>query len=323
MAKYTIPKLNKGKEIKSVPRGSSKLKEQAKNIWYINYSFEGKQIRVKGDLNRIKDYNEKEKQANILLESIKQDLADGYNPNNELEWVAKVMKESTLLSSAIIQFKDYHIKHRSRKKTIGTYLSKINSLSSYYPNILLSNITTKKLQNFIQSKIDNSTYSQNSVKSAKRIFSTFFNVCIQLELITVNPMIGFDKKIKSHKLNKEKHVPFSDIDIKAVLDYMNEHDKYAAFFCRMIYYTCLRPAEIRGLKIENINLSNKTITVPANVKKVTTSSENEIIEINKSFLPFLKQLKLNRYPKDYFLTGSSANIIGAEKIGENTPYNKL
>ena len=32
---------------------------------------------------------------------------------------------------------------------------------------------------------------------------------------------------------------------------------------------------------------------------------------------------LAKYSKDYYLTGSTINIIGEKRIGENTPYNKL
>lgn len=323
MANYTTPRLHKGKEVTHVPKGSSKLKEQAKQIWYINYTYKGKQIRVKENINRIKDYEEKEKAALILLESIKKDLEDGYDPNNELEWVAKLLKESISLDDAIKAFIDYHKKHKSRPRTIQTYTSKLNALNAFYPNILLSEINTKKLQAFIQSKIDDTTYSQNSVKSAKRTFSTFFNVCIQLEYISVNPTLGFDKKIKSHKIIDDKHIPYTDADLKVILEFMDNHDKYTAFFCRMIYFTCLRPKEIRGLKVENINLSNKTITIPADVKKVTSNDEKDFIEINESFIPFLNELELEKYPKHYYLTGSTTNIVGENRIGENTPYNKL
>ena len=323
MAKYSTPTLYKGKPFTHIPKGSSKLKEEAKQKWYVNYTYEGKQKRITGDLNRIKDYREKEREAQILLESIKQDLANGYNPNNEHEWVSQILKDNITLADAILKFKAYHEKHSSRPKTIQTYLSKLNALSSFFPDILLSKITTKTLQSFVQSKIDDDTYSQNSVKSAKRIFSTFFNVCIQLELIQTNPITGFDKKIKSSKLTDDKHTPFNDDDLKTILEYLDKNDKYAAFFCRMIYFTCLRPAEIRGLKISNINLENRSITIPSNVKKVTTDDRDEIIEINDSFVPFLENLDLNKYPVHYYISGNTNNIVGENKVGENTPYNKL
>ena len=323
MSKYTTPKLNKGKAPISIQKGSSKQKELAKNIWYVSYTYEGKQFKVKSNLNRIKDPNEKELQGEILLESIKQDLASGFNPLNTSEWVEQLAKETTTLKQAITHFEEYHKKHGSRKKTIQTYLSKLNSLSVYFPNILVSKITTKNLQKFIQSKIDDNTYAQNSVKGAKRIFSTFFNVCIQLDLLTTNPLSGFDKKIKSSKIVEDELVPYSDDDIKTLFQYLDENDKYSAFFCRMIYYTCLPPAEIRGLKLKNINLETNTITIPTSVKKVTTTNSDDYLDINLSFAPILQDLNLDQYPSDYFLTGSTTNIIGEKKVGENTPYNKL
>lgn len=323
MSIYTPPKLNKGKEPKQIPKGSSKEKEIAKNVWYVSYSYEGKQVKVKGNINRYKDPKEKQEQAEILLVSEKQNLIDGYNPFNKLQWTERLRIETTTLEQAIPKFKTYHEKHNSRKKTIGTYISKLNALSAYYPGILIADITTIKLENFIQSKIDDETYSQNSVKSAKRVFSTFFNRCIKFNFIKINPIIGFDSKIKSSKETKEQHVPFTDEDLTKILAYIDINDKYCAFFCRMIYYTCLRPAEIRGLKIENIDLKKNTITIPSDVKKVTINNKEEHIEINTSFIPYLKKLNLDQYPSGYYLTGDTVDIIGANKVGENTPYNKL
>ena len=79
MSKYTTPKLNKGKAPISIQKGSSKQKELAKNIWYVSYTYEGKQFKVKSNLNRIKDPNEKELQGEILLESIKKEIERGFN----------------------------------------------------------------------------------------------------------------------------------------------------------------------------------------------------------------------------------------------------
>lgn len=323
MSNYTIPKLNKGKAPFSIPKGSSKLKEVAKNDWYVSFTYEGKQYKIKDNLNRIKDAHEKELAGEILLESLKRDLKNGYNPLKPLQWTEQLRKEKTTLESAIKQFEEYHKIHNSRKKTIQTYLSKVNALSKYLPDVLVSEINTKNLENFVRSKISDGTYSQDSVKSAKRIFSTFFNVCIKLNLLQINPMNGFDSKIRSNKVTKDRHIPFSDADLKTIFVYLDANDKYSAFFCRMIYYTCLRPSEIRGLKVENINIKNNRITIPASVKKVNINNENDYLDINLSFAPILKELNLEQYPKDYYLTGSSINIVGEKKIGENTPYNKL
>ena len=62
---YTVPKLNKGKEVKLIPRGSSKEIEQAKLNWYIEFKFyddrksDMVRLRFTNQLNRIKNPTEK------------------------------------------------------------------------------------------------------------------------------------------------------------------------------------------------------------------------------------------------------------------------
>jgi len=178
--KYSTPVLKKGKEIITVPKGSSKVIEQAKQTWYVQYMYEGKQIRVKNGLNRVKDHVEKAYEADVLLNSIKEDLKNGFNPLNPSDYIENIRKEYITLKNAILEFEAYHIKHSSKSKTISTYLSKLNGLADQYPNILLKDITTKHLEEFVLEKIKIGKFANDSVKSAKRIFNTFFDVMVKL-----------------------------------------------------------------------------------------------------------------------------------------------
>jgi integrase len=321
--KYSTPELKKGKEITSVPKGSSKTIEQAKQTWFVQYMYEGKQIRVKGGLNRIKDYAEKAYEAEVLLNSVKEELKKGFNPLKPKEFIEALRKEYILLSDAIQEFKEYHKKHGSRPKTISTYLSKLNSLSAQYPDILLKDLTTKHLEDFVLHKITNGKFSQDSVKSAKRILNAFFTVMIKLGNTQVNPKIGFDNKIQSHQEVSDKHVPYTDPDLKKVFQYLDTNDKYTAFYARMIYYTCIRPGEIRGLKVKDIDLKKRLITIRASVKKSTTNSKSQTVEIVENFMKELEQLDLENCNPEHFLVGSTTNIIGEVQVGINTPYQKL
>jgi integrase len=321
--KYSTPELKKGKEITAVPKGSSKAIEQAKQTWYVQYMYEGKQIRVKEGINRIKDPAEKAYEAEVLLQSVKEQLKNGYNPLKPQEYIETLRKEYILLSDAILEFKEYHIKHGSRPKTISTYLSKLNSLSTQYPDVLLKDLTTKHLEDFILHKIANGKFAQDSVKSAKRILNAFFTVMIKLDNIKFNPKIGFDKKIQSHQEVEDKHSPYTDYDLKRLLEYLDNNDKYTAFYARMIYYTCIRPGEIRGLKVKDIDLTNRLITIRASVKKSTTNSKSQTVEIVENFMKELEQLNLKSFNPEHYLVGSTVNIVGGSQVGINTPYQKL
>ncbi|HEY4194525.1 MAG TPA: hypothetical protein VGM63_03260, partial [Mucilaginibacter sp.] len=83
--KYTTPVIKKGNEATFIPKGSSKLAETAKNVWYVEYYYNGKQVRVKGGLNyHNNDHLKKQYEADVLLQSIKNDLANGFNPTNPM-----------------------------------------------------------------------------------------------------------------------------------------------------------------------------------------------------------------------------------------------
>lgn len=322
MNKYTTPVLKKGKEVKAT-KGSTKAIEQAKQTWLIEYYYNGKRFRITDGLNKIKDPDEKERKAEMILKTLKEDLEGGLNPNDPAGFYEQFHKINVSLAEGIEIFEKYHQRHNTRKKTIQTYESKLRALAEVYHYKGVRDISTKDLEKFVQTKIEDQTYSHNSVKAAKRIFSTFFNVLIKLEYVDQNPLQGFDKKIRSFKVVDDKHVPYSDVDLKRIFEDLDQNDPYCAFFCRMIYYTCMRPNEIRGLTVGDINLKNRTITIPFLVKKTTTKLEDEIIDINTSFLEMLEKLNLEQYPKNYFLVGSTTNIVGENRIGENTPYYRL
>ena len=289
----------------------------------MEFYFNSDRYRVTEGLNKIKDPKLKATTGEALLQSIKDDLAQGYNPKNPTGHLVQEKIKRTNLGEAIQIFVDYHILHKSRQKTISTYKSKLNALAAMYPDILISDITTEHLEEFLQVKINDGTFAQNSVKSAKRVFSAFFEVMLKKKYISSNPKSGIDSKIKSTKVVDDIHVPYTDEDMKLVMDYLDQNDKHCAFVCRMIYFTCIRPSEIRGLQIKHIDINNRVITIPLSVKKVTSTGKDDELDINDSFIPHLNNLGLHKYPEDYYLTGDFKNIIGTRRIGENTTYEHL
>ncbi|WP_316826218.1 site-specific integrase [Pedobacter miscanthi] len=323
---YTTPVLKKGKLIEKAEKGSSIAKDQAKQSWYFEYYFNGKQVRVRPDnLNRIKDHIQKQYKADIELAALKKDLEDGYNPFKPLEYLTKIEAENLTLSEAIIKFEEFHTKLFSKKKTISCYKSKLNAFRKYLENdILLKEITTNDLQDFVIGKINDGKYSQNSVKFAKRTFSAFFVVMKELGYITENPFLKFSKRIKSTKQVMESHLPFSDEQISSIMNWMDSNNKFGALFCRTIYFTCLRPAEIRGLRVRDFNLNRRTLTIRAGVKKVTTGEiKDDTITLLPTFITHLKSLDLeNQNPNDYVF-GNTKTFFSEKQIGENTPYNQL
>jgi len=340
--KYTIPSLVKGKKPTNIPNGSTLSKEWAKNNWYINYSFNGKQYRIKGDLNRIKDHKEKIYQAEVLLQSIKNDLKNGYDPSNPNLFLDQIISENISLSDAIKKYIE-ELSTYARPKTIGSYNSKLYYLSEAYPNKQVKNISTQDIQKYIYKKIHSKElakvflkgksyelkkpiqWTPNTVRSAKGVFRAFFEWCIKNNYyLGDNPVSKIEqKRIRSEVAPKARHLPFSEQDLRLVMDFLDKNDKATAFFARFIYSTCMRPGEICKLRLKDIDLENKRIIIPLEITKNTKKSEMDIIYIEDNLYEVLVKMNLEKYPSNFFLTSKSESIIGEVSIGSNKPYKQF
>jgi integrase len=340
--KYTIPTLFKGKKPLSIPKGSSLEKELAKNVWYVNYSYNGKQYRIKGNLNRIKDPKEKTLQGEILLQSIKNDLAHGYNPEN-IDSYEKLLKQQEItLKEAVDEFIRDCSNH-ARQKTVRTYTSKLKHLVEKHGDVKLNEITSRDIEKYIHEKIHGTDYAimyvegrkfnldrktawtPKTVASARRIFNTFFNWCIEEKYISVNPVTNIDnKKIKSNNEPAERNNPFSVEDSERIMIYLDANDKLTAFFCRFIYHTCLRPGEIRNLQVKHIDLKNKRLRIPTSIMKNTKKNEADFINLSDEIIKVLMDNRIEEQPKDYFLFAKdSKHFFGKVQIGVNSAYEGL
>lgn len=339
---YTMPTIYKGKKPVNIPKGSSLEKEWAKNIWYINYSFNNKQIRVKGDLNRIKCHKLKAKNAEVLRESIRIDLENGYNPLKKEEYLKKLLQHDITINQAVEKYL-IDLSEYARPKTVQSYRSKLHYLIEAFDEKTINSFTAKDLQDYIVKKIKNGekarvflhgTYHQtnkttawtpNTVRSAKGIFRAFFQWCISKNYYTDdNPVSKIEnKRIRSEVYTPPRNIPFTLEDNARIMAYLDENDKLIAFFCRFIYYTCMRPGEISKLKINDLDLENKRIIVPLNVTKNTKTKNVEEVVIEENLLHELKSLKLEHYPKDYYLISNNETIAGAKPLGKNIPYHRM
>jgi integrase len=325
--RYTTPVLKKGKPIDETLKGTAKLAEQAKQAkqeWYVEYYFDGVRKKVTGGINRIKDYKEKQDEADSLLLSIINKLNSGFNPNNPTQYLEEIQKQNIPFADCIKIFLDYHKKHQSRTSTIASYKSKLNHFKEKYPDIQLADITTKHLEEFVIEKVTGGQYSQKSVKLAKGIFSAFFTIMIELGYVTENPVATFNKKIKSFKQVEESHLPYSEDQLKNVMQWLDDNDAYGALFVRFIYYTCVRPSELKQLKVGDIDVARRSLVIRAAYKKVTSGEiKDDIINIPLSFIPELKKLNLDTHDKKHFLLGSTETIISETPVSKNTPYRRL
>jgi integrase len=339
---YTEPKLNKGKKPTHIPKGSTLAKEWAKNMWYISLTYKGKQYRIKNGINRIKNPEEKLYWAEVLLLSIKKELNNG-----EFSWAndfsfENVSDEKLTLAEAVERYLD-DLKKYARPKTVGSYRSKLRYLVEAFPENELDTITSKELENYFHRKIHAITpakifihnksvelkkaipWTQKTVKNARGVFSAFFSWCKEYGYLKGNNPVTeiLAKRIKSEVEIPRRNVAFTEEDSQTIMNYLDENDKNVAYISRIMYYTLIRPGEICKLRVKNVNLETRTITVPLAVSKNTKNSIPEVVNIYSELYEILKNLIKEETPKDYFLVSKSSTLIGEEPLTANRAYKRF
>ncbi len=341
MKKYTNPTIYKGKKPTYIPKGSTLEKELAKNVWCINYTYGGKQFRIKDGLNRIQDATEKRKAAELLRLSIQNDLDNGFDPTNPSEFDLRAAKNEMTLNDAVEKY-FLSIQTHVRSKTLGSYGSKLKQFCLFYGKMKLNEISTGLLEEYIQQRIKGGgkppkgltigkerifqqSWSNNTVKSARRAFNAFFNWCIKEQLISENPASKIERRrIRSDKEPSERNNPFTKEDASNVMQYMDKYHPSTALFCRFIYYLCLRPKEIRGLKVSFFNFEQNILRIPMSIMKNTKKDSHDIIDIPKELRNILLSLDIKKKDKNlYLFTNEGEGLFGNIPFTENEAYNDL
>jgi len=322
---YTVPRLVKGKRIESVPKGSSFAKEEALQNWYIEFFFHNAEtgqmdrFRPTKNLNRIKDPREKLKHFSNLCEAYKVALEGGWNPIDD-KANDKLKKEiiSITLEQAKIMFEEYHIAKGTRKKSIQSYLSKVTQFMRYHgAGKKINQITDYEVTTFLNHMEKEGRWVGATYNNSRIALYNYFKYLKKNKYLSINPVEDTETRTI---LATESHQVFSDKDFKTIMNWLEANDPYCLLFVRTIYYTCIRPKELRYLKLKYIDLKKNIITIPATVAK---NKKALPVNIDRSLRSELDKLNLSQYPNEYFLFGSVITIVGENRTGENTPYNRF
>ncbi|RZK27230.1 MAG: hypothetical protein EOO43_00300 [Flavobacterium sp.] len=322
---YTVPRLVKGKRVTTVPKGSTWAKEEAKQSWYVEFFFHNAEMgkmerfRPTKNLNRLKDPKEKLFQFSKLCEAYKIALEGGWSPIDEkANDRLKRQVSSLTLEAAKKLFEEYHIAKGTRKKSRQSYLSKVNQLIGYYgEDKKVSEISDYEITEFLNFMEKKYMWAGVTYNSSRIILNNYFRYLKVNKYISENPVTDIETRTK---IATESHQIFSEKDFKTIMAWLKEHDHYCLFFVKMIYYTCIRPKELRYLQLKHINLEQNVITVPASISK---NKKSLPISIDESLSRELKALKIPSFADSDYLLGSTHTIIGEKRIGENTPYNRF
>ncbi|MFL0093581.1 site-specific integrase [Tenacibaculum maritimum] len=294
--KYSEPKIYTGGI--DISKWSKLTKEEQKKAlskpWYVYYSFRNpksgkleRQDNIKGGANYYRTKKERIEILETYCRNLSRLLTQGYNPyedNKDTEDIMSVgeaidfglkIKKNTLgeksysvLKSRLIRFKFFLI-------------------DNGFENRFITSVDKKIVMKFLNYILE--TSSPRNRNNIRADISSVFSVLEDNDIIPVN----FIPKINVLKAPPKRNKTYSKDKLDAIYKHLTVNDPQLMLFIKFVSYNFLRPVEACRLRVGDVNIKDKTLTVKAKNKLVKQKIIPQIL-INELS-------ELSKYEKDDFL----------------------
>ena len=264
--------------------------------WYVYFSVNGKQKRLTGDLNRIKNLRERQIAANILIKELKEKIASGWLSDNQ------VTKNNYTLIDAL-NFGLDKKKEFIAKKTFHDYSNALVFVHQAIKDIRLEHLYIKDTRRLHvklimermkkQRKWSNKAYNKNL-----GYLSPIFTELMQWDLIENNPCFKI-KRLPEEESTANR--PATPSEISRIKKHLQTKHLGFYHFVVTLYHTGIRPVELTRLRVGMVDLRNQTIIMPANITK--GRKKQRVVPINHHLLKEFEAMDLQKYPEDFYLFG--------------------
>ena len=282
--------------------------------YYVENPFTSEMCRVRQRVNfirkRYKNVKDAESHCQKIIFDINTKLANGINPMFSDENPAGYEKISEVIKKFLAE------KARElRPDTMRSYNSFSRSFLRYVSQTQVSfickfgKIEAAKYMDWIYSirKV-----SQRSYNNYLKFMRVVFNWAMDKGYVLTNPFI----QIKTKKKEKKVRTLIDAETREKITGYLLETDKHFLIVLKLIYSALIRPKEIMGLKVSDVNFQNKTVCVSGSVSKNHNTRQVALTDDVLNDLNYI-----NDYKKDMFLF--SQNMMPGYVQAHRAKYTKM
>jgi integrase len=258
--------------------------------WYILYYVKNKAGKVQtkkvyGGINRFKTVDARKKAAASLIKKLEKLTTDAYVPAYKFYDASNILYEGL-----------ENLRPRLRHKSYLTYHSKLDNFIAWLKAQRINNIKDidgKVLTMFLNYLLDQ--------KKSAATHNAYLTTIKRLFIVSGLSVDGFKSNKKIRKDSKPA-LYFQKHHIEMLRPVMQQQDPQLWLFCQCIYYTLIRPGELRELKIADIDFEMGLITITSDLSK---NKKTEKVAIPHELLRVFTDNKLYAYPPDYYIFGSA------------------
>ncbi|MGV8135938.1 MAG: tyrosine-type recombinase/integrase [Mangrovibacterium sp.] len=304
---------------------------RARRGWFISLPYEYpdqagkyKRFEISAGINYIHDLKEREKEAQILLKEVRRVLQAGFDPfitplekefiesmTQKVEAIKKIeeaeieAKKGWTIAEGIKKFEEYCEKKNLSPNTIRTYKTFINNFDAWLEEteqkgIIASEITEDTIQEFLDQQFDEEEWSSRTYNNHISFFFTLFARIEKLEK-KVDKGIRYAIDISEIELKKdraEKNRYYAPVVAEKVKKELTENPDLFNYV-KWIFFSCMRPREIRLLQINHIDVEARQIKAIA----PTAKTGDRFVPICDELMALIESMKLMKLPVNYYVFG--------------------
>ena len=280
---------------------------RSRKSWYVDFTIldptTGTMRRKKYMLNRYKTTKARLEMARQKIVWIVQEVQNGWNP-----WVkATTTREFTPWATVVDRYREY-VESAGRKgllkhKTAYDYRSRMNIFEQYLeegdcrPQFVyqFDRALCVEFLDYLYYDRDLSATGRNGYRTW---LSTFASWLIDKQYMGKddNPVAD----IRMMREEEKKREPLSKEALKAMREYLMDHNRRFLLACYIEYYMNIRPDEMRYLKIGYIDIQNCIVALPG---KFAKNRKRQEVTVPKKVLKLMIDLGVFNYPSQYYLFG--------------------
>lgn len=290
--------------------------------WYIEFKIwhhgQGELVtrRSMGNINRIHNKEERLKAARFVRDEVNALLKEGWTIGQKE--AAKTLFKHLIISDALstaLEIKKESIRERSRKEYVAMLrYCKEFLMQRGWGRYKIGQLNTLMVEAFMDEVLKtraNKTRNNylTNIRALLRVINRREKVWLEIPGVDI-PMLS---------TTTNKHTVFTIEQLQANKKACIEiGEEYLWLFCQFMFYTLARPAELRMLKVEHLDVRDERIYIPGENAKGRTG---EWIDMYPPLKQEILRLNLHKSPLNYYVF-SASQLPGPEPVGKNFFYKR-
>lgn len=281
--------------------------------WYIFFRFyhNGKwhELKKREGLNRIKNIRVRRKEAELLAEARLIWLQSGWNPILDPKFqLRNVTTEDGLRSMPFNKAMDFALSKKDlASKSMLDYRNQLEHVKAVAQKLGISilpvsKITRLHIMELLSRLKDERQMSNHNYNKYRDTIRSMFTTLETWLAVDFNPATKIEN-LRTTESNK--YASLDEEEKAAITELLFKHHYRFFVYIQVLYHTGIRPKEILALRISDVNLSRQVITIVPDLKRENSKTKSvRIVPLSDQLLPFLSELELDKFPKDYYVFGS-------------------